>query len=172
LFSSSTEAMTKFSFRHQLKSGTLALCPPCTNRSSGGPSSPSSAVYSSPILLKSQIMHLLSFEQLPKIHSLKGDHSMLNTSLVWPSKVCNLLLVFLRSQRPIVLSLDPVRNKYSLNGLKDIELISSKWAWISLVGVLGFYLASQSRIVRSSPTEPNKLGENLCHATSSTCPLW
>ena len=54
---------------------------------SGGPSSPSSAVYSSPILLKSQTIHLLSLEADAKIHSLNGDHSTLKTSLVCYSKV-------------------------------------------------------------------------------------
>jgi len=45
ILSSATDAITQSSLKFHAKSDTLAVCPPCINNSSGGPSSASAGVY-------------------------------------------------------------------------------------------------------------------------------
>ena len=74
MLSSETEQMTQGSLGFQLKSEILAVWPPWMKRSSGGPSSASSALCSSPILERSQTWSLLSVPELARMVSLWGDH--------------------------------------------------------------------------------------------------
>ena len=74
ILSSDTEQITHGSFGFHEKSDILAVCPPWINKSSGGPSSASSADCSSPILDKSQTCSLRSVPEEARIVSLWGDH--------------------------------------------------------------------------------------------------
>ena len=70
ILSSDTEQITQGSFGFHEKSDILAVCPPWINKSSGGPSSASSADCSSPILDKSQTCSRRSVPEEAKIVSL------------------------------------------------------------------------------------------------------
>ncbi len=74
MLSSETEQTTQGSLGFQLKSEILAVCPPWMKRSSGGPSSASSADCSSPILLRSHTWRRRSVPEEARIVSLWGDH--------------------------------------------------------------------------------------------------
>jgi len=62
MLSSATEAIMFLSLGFQLKSVTLAVCPPCMNSISAGPSFKSSSLRSAPIQVISQTITLLSEE--------------------------------------------------------------------------------------------------------------
>lgn len=117
----------------------------------------------------SQTIILRSALQLAKNATLKGAHSTFTTSSVCPSKVCNRFYVFLRSQKPIVLSYEPDKKIFSWKGLKSKEYISPIWAENERTG-FGSRI-SQRLITLSSPQEPNQDSLNRCHETSSTLPL-
>ena len=74
ILSSLTEQMTQGSFIFHVKSEILAVCPAWMKSSSGGPSSASSLVWSTPILLRSQICSRRSVPEEARIVSLWGDH--------------------------------------------------------------------------------------------------
>jgi hypothetical protein len=61
MLSSDTLQMTQGWLGFQEKSDILAVCPPCINNSSGGPSSASSGDCSSPILLERNKKRNLAF---------------------------------------------------------------------------------------------------------------
>lgn len=65
-------------------------------------------------------MTLRSLLELAKKAILNGEHSTFTTSDECPSKLCNRLFVFRKSQNPIVLSSEPESKTYSWNGLKSI----------------------------------------------------
>ena len=74
MLSSETEQMTHGSLGFHEKSEILAVWPPWMNRSSGGPSSASSADCSSPILERSHTWRRRSVPEEAKMVSLWGDH--------------------------------------------------------------------------------------------------
>ena len=74
ILSSETEQITQGSLGFQEKSEIFAVCPPWINKSSGGPSSASSADCSSPIFDKSHTCRRRSVPEEAKIVSLCGDH--------------------------------------------------------------------------------------------------
>lgn len=71
----------------QATSVGVVVCPPCTNNSSGGPSSASSGVCSRPMEAKSQIATRLSEDAEAKIVSCVGDHDTFNISSLWKKKL-------------------------------------------------------------------------------------
>lgn len=84
------------------KSEILAVWPPWMNNNSGGPSSASSALCSSPILLKSQMCKRRSVPLEAKIVSLCGDHWTWKISSRCDSNECSFNFRFLKSQRATV----------------------------------------------------------------------
>ena len=74
ILSSETEQITQASVGFHEKSEILEVWPPWMKRSSGGPSSASSAFCSSPILARSHTCNLRSVPELARIVSLWGDH--------------------------------------------------------------------------------------------------
>lgn len=143
-------------FLFQLRSLGLLVCPPWTNSNSGGPSSASSGVCSSPIFEMSQMLTRLSDEEDANTVSLWGDHASWMTSSVWASNEWSFKERFRRSHRAIVcypqrkekkkkglrkegsrrkrsartLSPDAVSNRFGDPGLNDTALISAWWASI------------------------------------------
>lgn len=69
-------------------------------------------------------MTLLSADADPNTYSLNGLHSHFTTESLCPSKELSLHEVFLKSQKAIVLSSEPVKKRFSLCLLKSIEYIS------------------------------------------------
>lgn len=175
MLSSDTEHMTHESFGFHAKSDIFAVCPPWMNNNSGGPSSASSLVCSSPIRLKSQMFSLRSVPLDAKMVSLCGDHCTWNISSLCEVNVCNFTLILRKSHRATVLSAEPVAKMYSENGLKDKQFTSAKWASTTWAGLfVSLDLVSQIIRVWSSETEPNNDSCNKCQATSSTtevCPV-
>lgn len=121
ILSSETEQITHGSVGFHEKSEIFAVCPPWINykkakpikiyfryqsisftNNSGGPSSASSLVCSSPILLKSQTCNLRSVPLDASIVSLWCDHWTWNISSLWDSNVCNFNLRLRRSQSATV----------------------------------------------------------------------
>ncbi len=67
----------------------------------------------------------------------------------------------------------PVARRKSLQGLKEMQLISA-WCPCKLCMAFSLFLVSQIMILESSPTEPNTCSCRACQHTSSTtalCPL-
>mmetsp|Transcript_19170 Transcript_19170/g.73664 ORF Transcript_19170/g.73664 Transcript_19170/m.73664 type:complete len:231 (+) Transcript_19170:143-835(+) len=171
MLSSAVVAMTHGSFGFHAKSDTLLVCPPWINSSSGGPSSASSAVCSSPMRLMSQTMTRRSEPLLARMGSLKGFQSTWNTSSVWFSSEWSFSFMLRESHTATVLSADPVARWYSVDGLKLRQLTSAVCASTRCIGFCGF-LVSHSRRSLSSPTEPKYDSWCRCHATSSTTSVW
>merc|ERR1719397_61467 len=86
ILSSDTLQITHESLGFHAKSEIFDVCPPCMKRSSGGPSSASSGVCSSPILLKSHTCRRRSVPLDAKIVSLCGDHCTWKISSLCDSK--------------------------------------------------------------------------------------
>lgn len=112
-------------FGFQLRSLGRAVCPPWTKRSSGGPSSWSSGVCSSPIWLMSQRLTRRSDDDDAKTVSEWGDQASWMTSSVCDSNEWSLAERLRRSQRPIVLSPEPVRSRFGDAGEKATALTSA-----------------------------------------------
>ena len=91
-------------------------------KSSGGPSSASSADCSSPILERSQTCRRRSVPEEARIVSLWGDHCTWKISSLCDSKLWSLSLRLRRSQSATVLSALPVARMNSLYGLKLRQL--------------------------------------------------
>mmetsp|Transcript_7638 Transcript_7638/g.21687 ORF Transcript_7638/g.21687 Transcript_7638/m.21687 type:complete len:227 (-) Transcript_7638:607-1287(-) len=170
MLSSATDAMTHSSFWFQLRSEILAVWPPWTKRSSGGPSSWSSASCSAPMRLRSHTLSRRSAPQDASTVSFFGDQETWNTSSVWLSNTWSLWLRFRMSCRATVLSALPVARIHSLLGLKARQFTSASWASTVCHGSVGGLRMSQTRSFLSSPTEPNRCSCLQCHATSSTTP--
>merc|ERR1719378_1433688 len=126
MLSSLTLHVTHGSLGFHEKSLILAVWPPWMKSSSGGPSSASSALCSSPILLKSHTCRRRSVPEEARIVSLCGDHCTWKISSLCDSKL--LSLRFLRSQSATVLSADPEARINSEYGLKLRQLTSAEWA--------------------------------------------
>mmetsp|Transcript_7463 Transcript_7463/g.14765 ORF Transcript_7463/g.14765 Transcript_7463/m.14765 type:complete len:224 (+) Transcript_7463:135-806(+) len=173
--SSDTDAMTQSSLGLKARSLSLLVWPPWMKRSSGGPSSASSGVCSWPIRDRSQTLTRRSADEEPRIvPSPNGAQVTLKTSAVWPLKTERGSERLRRSHRLTSVSLEPVANTCSWQGLKAMEFTSILWA-SSLVCAepLAFFcLTSHTLTALSSPTLPTTLGSNMCQATSSTTSVW
>lgn len=115
MLSSDTEQMTHGSLGFQEKSEIFAVCPPWMNNSSGGPSSASSAVCSSPIFDRSHTCKRRSVPLDARIVSLCGDHWTWKISSLCDSKECSFNLRLRRSHSATVLSADPVARMNSVS---------------------------------------------------------
>lgn len=76
--------------------------------------------------------------------SSNGCHAREVTESSWPTKVCNLVLRFLKSHIPIDLSAEPVAMIYSDAGLNERALIASVCPLIACVAdavVVGFRIS-------------------------------
>lgn len=114
MLSSETEQITHGSFGFHEKSEIFAVCPPWINNSSGGPSSASSAVCSSPIFDRSHTCKRRSVPLDARIVSLCGDHCTWKISSLCDSKECSFNLRLRRSHSATVLSADPVARMNSM----------------------------------------------------------
>lgn len=151
----------------------LAVCPPWMNNNSGGPSSASSALCSSPILLKSHTCKRRSVPDDAKIVSLCGDHCTWKISSLCDSKLCNFNFKLRRSHSATVLSALPVAKINSEYGLKLRQFTSAVCASTVCDGLLVLlHLVSHIISFWSSATEPKRLSCKRCQATSSTTAVW
>ena len=147
-----------------------SVWPPCTNRSSGGPSSFSSSVYGLSNLDRSQIIIRRSWpEEASKLLCIL-ENLTLFTSLVWPLRAKSFVFTFLMSQTATVPSADPVHMRYWSNGEQSTPRISPTCPSTELVGLFGS-LMSQILNFLSSPTDAKMNSSKLFQATSSTIEL-
>ena len=166
ILSSATEAIIFLSLKFQDKSETLAVWPPCINIISGGPSFISSGVCSLLIFAWSHTMILLSDDPDANKFSWWGWNLTTFTSSWWALNTWTETPSDLLSHKATDLSTDPVRIRFSLNGLKSIQSVSSVWQSTACVG--SYCLVSQRSIFLSSPTDPKIFASCLCQQTSST----
>eukprot|EP00955_Chlamydomonas_euryale_P113824 366237-Chlamydomonas_euryale.AAC.4 len=89
MLSSATDATTQSSLGHHPRSETLAVCPPCTNMSSGGPSTASSGPWWSPMRDRSHVRMRRSAPHDASTVSFLGDHPIWKTSSAWCSRTCS-----------------------------------------------------------------------------------
>lgn len=82
ILSSETEQMTQGSLGFHEKSEILAVCPPWMNSSSGGPSSASSAVCSSPIFDKSHTCSLMRLQIITDSCDISNHHQLVYVPLL------------------------------------------------------------------------------------------
>mmetsp|Transcript_35276 Transcript_35276/g.83540 ORF Transcript_35276/g.83540 Transcript_35276/m.83540 type:complete len:320 (+) Transcript_35276:382-1341(+) len=175
MLSSDTVVMSQGSVVLHERSETFAVCPPCWNRSSGGPSSASSLDCSSPIRDRSSTDTLRSALHEASTVSKWQFHATLMTSSSWMSNEWRCAAVLRRSHTATVLSAEPVAMRFVLKGLNARQLISAAWPITDCTGFLSATRSSQMRRCLSSPTDPKMLLFSACHATSSTtpaCPLY
>mmetsp|Transcript_72094 Transcript_72094/g.145025 ORF Transcript_72094/g.145025 Transcript_72094/m.145025 type:complete len:200 (+) Transcript_72094:381-980(+) len=143
-------------------------------RSSGGPSSESSALCSSPMRLMSHTCTRRSAPQVPSTDSLNGAQFIWKTSCWCPSSTCKGSLKLRMSHNFTNESDDPVAKRKGSNLLKERQLISLAWASGTILDVTSPAWRESHMMSRlSSPTEPKISSLWLCHCTSSTtsvCP--
>mmetsp|Transcript_20574 Transcript_20574/g.44174 ORF Transcript_20574/g.44174 Transcript_20574/m.44174 type:complete len:228 (+) Transcript_20574:647-1330(+) len=173
MLSSATDAITQASLAFHAKSATFAVWPPWMKRSSGGPSSASSVVCSSPILERSHTLSRRSRLAEARMVSLKGDHCTWYTSSVCASNECSLVFRLRMSHSATVLSAEPVASRNSEKGLKARQLISlvcASTTWFAR----SRQESRESQIIslQSSPTEPKSCGWWQWNPTSSTTLVW
>jgi len=169
--SSAVEAIINFSLRFQEKSAILSVCPPWTNRSSGGPSAFSSSVCGLSNLERSQIIVLRSWLLEASKLLCIFEKRTLFTSLVWDLRLKSFVFTFLMSQTATVVSAEPVIIKNWSNGEQSTLMISWTWPSIELVALFGS-LVSHIFIFLSSPTVAKMCWSKLFQATSSIIELW
>mmetsp|Transcript_28573 Transcript_28573/g.39319 ORF Transcript_28573/g.39319 Transcript_28573/m.39319 type:complete len:212 (+) Transcript_28573:112-747(+) len=171
MLSSDTLATTQWSLRFQLKSDTLAVWPPCTNSSSGGPSSASSGLCSWPMRLTSHTCRRRSRPQDPRMDSLKGAQPTWYTPFLWPWKLCMRCDMLRRSHKATAWSEPPVASRNSLKGLNATQLMSFSCAAATFFTGLASRL-SHTRSCESSPTEAKMWSCCRLQSTSSTTLPW
>jgi hypothetical protein len=170
MLSSAQLAIISLSLRFHAMSDIFAVCPPWTNRSSGGPSFLSSSDYTLSIRDKSQTMTRRSLlEEAIKLPCM-GLNLICVTSSLWFLNEKSLHLTFLVSQTAIERSADPVIRRLGSKGEASTHIISCMWASILFVG--SFWRMSQSNSLLSSLTEAKVNSLKWFQQTSSTTWLW
>ncbi len=170
MLSSAHVAIISLSLWFQAISEILAVWPPCTKRSSGGPSFFSSSVYGRSIRERSHIITLRSLPDDAKRLENVGENLIYVTSSLWCLKENSLHLTFLVSQTAIERSADPVMSRFGSKGEASTHIISAMWASILLVGCL--YLKSHMLSLLSSLTVANRFSLWWFQQTSSTTWVW